>query len=89
MIQPMDQSIGRRTAKDKDLRLIRVREKLRSQPEFIPARSIRRGAVLVNQGESYGEYYVFDILDGDMFLRVRNMMPGYATSNLLFHKLGN
>lgn len=78
MIQPMDAPIGRRTAKDKDLRLIRLRAKPRSQPEFINVRSIRRGAVLVDQGEEYGEYYVLDILDGDMFLRVRHLMPGYV-----------
>lgn len=79
LIQPMDELIGRQTTKDKELRLIRVRQKLRSQPEFVPARSIRRGAVLV-EGDTYGEYYVMDILDGDMFLRVRHLMPGYVCS---------
>lgn len=78
LIQPMDEPIGRRKTKDKELRLIRVRQKLRSQTEFIPARAIRRGAVLVEEGDTYGEYYVMDILDGDMFLRVRHLMPWYV-----------
>lgn len=80
LIQPMDEPIGRQKTKDKDLRLIRVRQKLRSQTEFIPARAIRRGAVLVEEGDTYGEYYVMDVLDGDMFLRVRHLMPQYVIS---------
>lgn len=53
MIQPMDAPIGRQTAKDKALRLIRLHAKPQSQPEFIHVQSIRRGAVLVDQGDKY------------------------------------
>ena len=78
MIQAMDVPTGSRRARDKDLRFARVRSKPRSQPEFLPARSIRRGAAVVPTGDNYVDYYVVDLLDGDMFLRVEDIFPGYV-----------
>ena len=37
-------------------------------------RSIIRGAVLVPAFDKEGEYLVMDVLDADMFVRVRKML---------------
>ncbi|KAF8209353.1 hypothetical protein K438DRAFT_1572521 [Mycena galopus ATCC 62051] len=73
LIQPMDAPVGRILAKDKDLKLFRVRAKPRKDAEFIPVRSIIRGAVLVPDSARSGDYIVMDVLDWDMFLRLRDM----------------
>ncbi|KAJ7851776.1 hypothetical protein B0H14DRAFT_2355075, partial [Mycena olivaceomarginata] len=53
--------------------LFRVRA--RQASEFIPVRSIVRGAVLVpdSDPERKGDFFVMDVPEGDMFLRLRDM----------------
>ncbi|KAG6825021.1 hypothetical protein H0H92_005080, partial [Tricholoma furcatifolium] len=66
-----------RRRKDTELRLLRFRANLRKDFEFISIHSIIRGAVMVPSGElefanGSRDYFLFDILDADMFLRVQN-----------------
>ncbi|KAF6751895.1 hypothetical protein DFP72DRAFT_991199 [Ephemerocybe angulata] len=60
--------------KDGSLGLFRVRARPRSTYRLIHARAIIRGALLVPVfGDSDSGFFVFDVVDGDMFLRVREM----------------
>lgn len=55
--------------KDRELGLYRVRVK--SSPyKIIALESIVRGAVLVEDTDNPGDYFVVDTIDGDMFLRM-------------------
>jgi hypothetical protein len=65
--------IGRLTAKEKKLELFRVRGKPRRSAEFVDARSIIRGVLLVPTFGQDTDYYVFDVLDADIFMRVREL----------------
>jgi hypothetical protein len=73
LVQPMDAPVGVISAKEKALKLFRVRA--RQASEFIPVRSIVRGAVLVpdSDPERKGDFFVMDVPEGDMFLRLRGM----------------
>jgi len=73
LVQPLDAAVGLITAKEKALKLFRVRAKPRQASEFIPVRSIIRGAVLMPNSKKVGEFFVMDVLEGDMFLRLRDM----------------
>ena len=73
LIQPCDAPIGRLRRKDVDLCLTRVRCKPRDRAEFISVRSIIRGAVLVPAFDKDDDFLVMDVLDADMFVRVRKM----------------
>lgn len=73
LIQPCDAPVGRLYRKDIDLRMTRVRAKPRRNSEFVSVRTIIRGAVLVPDFDKEDEYLVMDVLDADMFLRVRKM----------------
>ncbi|KAJ3831635.1 hypothetical protein F5878DRAFT_549282, partial [Lentinula raphanica] len=71
--------VNNRSSHDKDLGLLRVR-KLR-ETELISVRSIIRGAVLVPASEDplkSDEMLVWDVLDSDMFLRVKKHFPGHT-----------
>jgi hypothetical protein len=72
-IQPYDAPIGVLTDKKKKLELLRVRAQPRGSAEFVDARSIIRGVPLVPTFERDGDYFVFDVLDADLFMRVREM----------------
>ncbi|KAJ7841566.1 hypothetical protein B0H14DRAFT_3693937 [Mycena olivaceomarginata] len=73
LVQPMDAPVGVISAKEKALKLFRVRA--RQASEFIPVRSIVCGAVLVpdSDPERKGDFFVMDVPEGDMFLRLRDM----------------
>ena len=73
LIQPCDAPTGRLRRKDIDLGFTRVRSRPRDRSEFVSVRSIIRGAVLVPAFDKDGEYLVMDVLDADMFVRVRKM----------------
>jgi hypothetical protein len=72
-IQPYDSPIGRLTDKEKELELFRVRAQPRGSPEFVDARSIIRGVLLVPTFEKEGDFFVFDVLDADLFLRMKEL----------------
>jgi hypothetical protein len=73
LIQPYDVPAGPRRFKDEVLHLYRPRQKLRSSVEFISIHSIVRGALLVNVPGSPKEAFVIDVVDGDMYLRVKSI----------------
>ena len=62
-------------AKDKPFSLYRVRRKAAAQPCIIPARAIVRGCLLAptNKPNKPNDAFVFDILDGEIYLRVREL----------------
>ena len=55
--------------KDRDLELIRLRQRSVQNAEFFFARSIIRGAVIFPAYDDEKDSVLFDILDTDMFLR--------------------
>lgn len=74
-VQPFDGYLGPRRLKDKELNLYRVGRKPRTAAEFIPLESILRGALLIQDFEQgrENEYIVVDLIDGDLFLRIKEM----------------
>ncbi|KAJ7184441.1 hypothetical protein C8R46DRAFT_1064066 [Mycena filopes] len=73
LVLPFDAPTGQARRKDQMLRFRRVRAKARKDAEFISVHSIIRGAVLVPDFGRAGEFIVFDVLDGDMALRLKGM----------------
>jgi hypothetical protein len=73
-----DISIVRR--KDKELNFHRLRARPRAESMFISIRSICRGAFLVPEYTKDGDFLVVDIVDTDMFLRIRSMYPTQESS---------
>ncbi|KAK7034432.1 hypothetical protein R3P38DRAFT_2518906 [Favolaschia claudopus] len=79
LVQALDVGIGVRTTKDKALGLYRVRERQRKECEFISVHSIVRGAFIVPDFSRKGDYLVVDIIDADMFLRLRGLYPTHIS----------
>ncbi|KAJ6495988.1 hypothetical protein C8R45DRAFT_1052651 [Mycena sanguinolenta] len=73
LVQALDVGTGRRSGKDKALRFYRIRERPRKECEFISVYSIIRGALLAPDFDKRGDYLVIDIVDSDMFLRLKEM----------------
>ncbi|KAJ7142942.1 hypothetical protein C8R44DRAFT_726235 [Mycena epipterygia] len=73
LILPLDALTGPLKRIDKALRFHQVQA--RKQTEFISVHSIICGAVLVPDFDKAGEFIVFDILDGDMVLQLKNLFP--------------
>ncbi|KAJ7849957.1 hypothetical protein B0H14DRAFT_2445266 [Mycena olivaceomarginata] len=63
------------TRKDRLLRLHRLHAKPRKQAEFISAHSIVRGILLAPNFNNVGEYFIVDIADTDVSLRLKNIFP--------------
>lgn len=76
LVQPLDSPRGVVSNKDKALKFYRIRAKPRQASEFIPVRSIIRGALLAPDFSREGDYLVMDIVDEDMWLRLKQMYPG-------------
>lgn len=77
MILPFRYSVAKskaRQEKDLDMQFLRVRKPKDSETEFVSARSIVRGAVLVQAYDANDEYIVFDVLDSDLVVRVRDII---------------
>jgi hypothetical protein len=74
LIQPFDAHIGPRQKKDGDLCLYRVRAKPRIACEFISAYSIIRGALLVQDYDRSSDFFIIDVIDTDMFLRMKAIL---------------
>ncbi|KIP05748.1 hypothetical protein PHLGIDRAFT_73799 [Phlebiopsis gigantea 11061_1 CR5-6] len=73
MILPYDAPIGPVLRKDKHLGLYRVRTPLPRKYEFVPVNSIVRGALLVEDLSTFGDCFVVDVTDTDMFLRMKKI----------------
>jgi len=74
LVQVYSKPSGSVRRKDRELSLYRVR--VRSNPYAIIALgSIVRGALLVEDTNFQGDYFVVDTVDGDMFLRMPTLFP--------------
>ena len=77
LILPLDEAIPRAelVLSDRDFRFTRVRSHRRSDAAFIDINSIVRGALLINSndGEASDEFIVFDVLDEDMWWRMKSI----------------
>jgi len=71
LIHPFDAPTGPQRRKDIDLGFYRVRAKPRASAEFISVRSIVRGALIVEDFEWKGDLFIIDLVDTDMFLRLK------------------
>ncbi|KAH9017439.1 hypothetical protein EDB84DRAFT_1628850 [Lactarius hengduanensis] len=69
LVCPLDAPIGPPRAKDRNLRLRRLRA--RRSMEFFFAQSIVRGAPVIQDFDRHGDYFVMDVVDhsGDLFIR--------------------
>lgn len=70
LVQPYDAPLGTRPRKDSDLGLYRLRARPQRNSEFFMLDSIIRGAVLVPDFGKDGDYFVHDLIDTDIFLRM-------------------
>ena len=74
LVQVYGRPPGSIRRKDRELGLHRVRVK--SNPyAIITLDSIVRGALLVKDADTQGDYFVVDTVDGDMFLRMATVFP--------------
>lgn len=68
-----------RSRTDKAMGLLRIRKDLNT--ELISLKSVIRGAVVFEASEDSRESeerMVYDCLDGDLFLRIKEHFPGYT-----------
>ena len=79
LVQPFDLYLGPRHRKDEELGLFRLG--IKSVSEFIPLQSIVRGSLIIKDfsEEREGEYIVVDVIDGDMFFRVKEMQGKFSS----------
>ncbi|KAI0633772.1 hypothetical protein C8Q77DRAFT_1218049 [Trametes polyzona] len=73
LIHPYDRRPGPVSKLDADLGFYRVYERARTRSEFISLKSVIRGALLVPDFSRKGEYLVHDLVDADMFFRIKEM----------------
>ncbi|KAF8548228.1 hypothetical protein OG21DRAFT_1479277 [Imleria badia] len=73
LVQPYMAGTGSQRRLDCDLKLTHVRAVPRSQPIFIPADLIIRGALLYPDPANHNNFIVVDHIDGDLFLRTMSM----------------
>ena len=71
LIQPLDAQVPQPSTWERDFQLFRIRAKAHASSCFISAKSIIRGVVVIPTYMKEGDYYVFDLLDDDIFCRVR------------------
>ncbi|EKM49412.1 uncharacterized protein PHACADRAFT_33470 [Phanerochaete carnosa HHB-10118-sp] len=82
LVWPLDAPVGVHLRKDKHLGLYCVHAKPRIQAEFFSLRPLVRGAVLVEDPDRYGDFFVMDVVDTDMFLRVKAIFHNLSSVNI-------
>jgi hypothetical protein len=73
LIHPFDAIVGQPTSREMDLQLFRIRAKARTSSCFISAKSIIRGILVIPTFLMDDNYYIFDVLDDDLFMRVQDL----------------
>jgi hypothetical protein len=74
LIHPFYAIVGQAiTTREKDLQLFRIRAKARTSSCFISAKSIIRGVLVIPTFRKDDNYYIFDVLDDDLFMRVQDL----------------
>ena len=71
LIRPLDTQVPQPNTWERDFQLFRICAC--SSSCFISAKSIVRGVVVIPTYTKEGDYYVFDLLDDDIFSRVRDL----------------
>ncbi|KAK0475603.1 hypothetical protein EDD18DRAFT_1115974 [Armillaria luteobubalina] len=78
LVRPFGEAVGPITQKDHDLGFYRVRNKIESDPLIISIYSVIRGTLLIEDVNNQGgrpvkDYFVVDMIDADMFLRMQKL----------------
>ena len=73
LIHPYDTQIGQPSTHKKDLQLFRICAKAPASSCFISAKSIIRGVIIIPTFNKESEYYVFDLLNTDLFVCVQEL----------------
>jgi hypothetical protein len=73
LVQPFDAQVPQPSTQEKNFQLFRIRARARTSSCFISATSIIRGVVIIPTYIKEGDFYVFDLLDDDIFFRVRDL----------------
>lgn len=73
LIHPYDTEVGRPTLLERDFQFFRIHAKTRGSSRFISAKSIIRGVVVVPTYAKNNDYFVFDLLDDDLFMRTQDL----------------
>ncbi|KAF8433107.1 hypothetical protein L210DRAFT_860212, partial [Boletus edulis BED1] len=73
LVQPMDAPTGNQCVLDHDLSFTRLRTRPAARSEFISLRSVIRGALLVPDFRHVGDFFLVDYVDGDWFLRAKQL----------------
>ena len=73
LIHLYDTEVGRPTPLEWDFQLFRIHAKARGSSCFIPTKSIIRGVVVIPIYVKDNDYFVFDLLDGDLFMCIRDL----------------
>lgn len=95
LIQPFTSVYTHRNRKQKDIdfELLRLRKNFRKDFQIVSIYTFIRGAVIIESGETPDppgpafksrDYFLFDLLDPDMFLRGRNEIERYVLPLPLF-----
>lgn len=72
LVQAFDHNLQRRRT-DKELGLTRIRARSRAATEIISIETIIRGALIAKDMEKHDEYLVMDLIDADMFMRIKEL----------------
>jgi hypothetical protein len=78
LIRPLDAQVPQPSSREQYYQFLRIRARARTSSRFISAKSIIRGVVVIPTHIMEGDYYVFDLLDDDIFLRVRTLLKERA-----------
>lgn len=73
LIHPFVTPTGARRQSDSDFGLIQLRKAPPTSSEIFSVRSIIRGALVVEDSKRPGDVLVVDIIDADMFLRLKGL----------------
>ena len=73
LIQAAEVPTGPRVQKDIDLSLYRLRMAPRAESILVSARAVVRGVLLVKDTSSPHDVFVVDLVDTDMFLRLKKL----------------
>ena len=83
LIQPYDATVGQPTPREKDLQLFRIHAKAHKSSCFISAKLIIHGVVILPTFLKDDSYYVFDVLDDDLFMRVQELWKERLDSGVI------
>ena len=77
LVQAYDAPCGHISKVDRELGLVRRRARPRQEAEFVSLHSIIRGTVMIQDLECQegDEYFLYNYLDADMFLRTWRLVP--------------